>query len=112
MSENKFLINNIALPLKYSRNAYLLLSYDCRRDWRMTIKIMITGAAGFLGQCLARALLTSSNAPAFDELMLVDVVAPPRPNNDRRVRYEVADLTIPGTQAYHLLPEPKPDKKI
>jgi nucleoside-diphosphate-sugar epimerase len=63
----------------------------------MTIKIMITGAAGFLGQCLARALLTSSNAPAFDELMLVDVVAPPRPNNDRRVRYEVADLTIPGT---------------
>ncbi len=61
------------------------------------MKIMITGAAGFLGQRLARALLTSSNAPAFNELVLVDVVPPARPNDDRRVRCEVADLAVPGT---------------
>jgi nucleoside-diphosphate-sugar epimerase len=63
----------------------------------MAMKIMITGAAGFLGQRLARALLTSSNAPAFNELVLVDVVPPTRPNDDLRVRCQVADLTVPGT---------------
>jgi nucleoside-diphosphate-sugar epimerase len=58
------------------------------------MQIIITGGAGFLGQRLAKALLNSSMA--FDELLLVDIVAPSNPGSDDRVKCQQADLSEAG----------------
>ena len=58
------------------------------------MQILITGGAGFLGQRLAKALLTSSLA--FDELVLVDVVMPLNPGNDARITCQQVDLSEEG----------------
>ncbi|MEP7372708.1 MAG: D-erythronate dehydrogenase [Chitinophagaceae bacterium] len=55
------------------------------------MKIIITGAAGFLGQRLAKAILDSSLI--FDELLLVDIVVPSSPGKDDRVNCMQADLS-------------------
>ncbi len=55
------------------------------------MEIVITGAAGFLGQRLARALL--NRAAPFDRLLLVDVVMPENPGNDSRIKCLELDLT-------------------
>src|SRR5688500_10203318 len=54
------------------------------------MQIIITGAAGFLGQRLAKALLSS--AIPFDELLLADVVLPVVPGNDKRIKCVATDL--------------------
>ena len=59
------------------------------------MQIVITGAAGFLGQRLANALLTSS--VAFEELLLVDIVMPSNPGDDHRVSCQQMDLSEAGT---------------
>ena len=58
------------------------------------MQIIITGAAGFLGQRLASALLTGS--VAFEELLLVDRVMPSNPGDDHRVSCQQLDLSEPG----------------
>ncbi|GAB3945212.1 SDR family oxidoreductase [Spirosoma harenae] len=58
------------------------------------MQLLITGGAGFLGQQLAKALLTSSFV--FDELVLVDLVMPANPGNDARVICKQADLSEEG----------------
>jgi nucleoside-diphosphate-sugar epimerase len=60
------------------------------------MQIIITGGGGFLGQRLAKTLLTSTLA--FDELLLVDIVQPANPGQDKRVRCQQADLSQ-GTAA-------------
>ena len=55
--------------------------------------ILITGAAGFLGQRLARHLLTN---PALERLTLSDLAPPPVPEGDSRVTSLAADLTRPS----------------
>lgn len=71
----------------------------------MPTNVLITGAAGFLGQRLARALLTgtplldAAGAPvAFDECRLLDVTAGPDPG-DRRARWITGDLADDGVLA-------------
>lgn len=54
------------------------------------MQIIITGAAGFLGQRLAKALL--SNSIPFDELLLADIVLPANPGNDKRMKCVATDL--------------------
>jgi nucleoside-diphosphate-sugar epimerase len=61
------------------------------------MQIIITGGGGFLGQRLAKHLLSS--AMAFDELLLVDIVEPANPSGDGRVRCQQADLSQPGAAA-------------
>ncbi|HEX6225408.1 MAG TPA: D-erythronate dehydrogenase [Chryseolinea sp.] len=56
--------------------------------------IIITGAAGFLGQRLAQALLKSKLS--IDGLLLVDIVMPSNPTNDSRVSCQQADLSQDG----------------
>jgi nucleoside-diphosphate-sugar epimerase len=56
------------------------------------MQIIITGAAGFLGQRLQKALVKSNME--FDELLLVDVVTPANGTNDRRVICQQVDLSI------------------
>ncbi len=58
------------------------------------MQIIITGGAGFLGQRLAKAILDSSLS--FDELLLVDIVMPPHPENDSRVNCLLMDLSEEG----------------
>jgi len=58
------------------------------------MQIIITGGAGFLGQRLAKVLLTSSIA--FDELLLVDVVMPSDPGTDTRISCQQTDLSEAG----------------
>ena len=63
--------------------------------------ILITGAAGFLGQRLANHLLTNPvSNQALESLTLADIVEPPTPESDTRIRTLKADLTDPqATQA-------------
>lgn len=58
------------------------------------MEIIITGAAGFLGQRLAQALLNGSIA--FDSLLLVDVVLPVSPLKSNRVRCVKMNLSEDG----------------
>lgn len=58
------------------------------------MKIVITGGQGFLGQRLAKTLLSQSQLQV-DELVLIDVVQPIAPNNDPRVRCIEMDLREP-----------------
>jgi nucleoside-diphosphate-sugar epimerase len=64
----------------------------------MTMKVLITGGAGFLGQRLARELLargaltdSQGRAQRFDQLVLVDVV-PANDFGDPRVRVVTGDI--------------------
>lgn len=59
------------------------------------MQLLITGGAGFLGQRLARALLSSSLA--IDEVVLVDIVLPANPTADSRVRCLQIDLSEEGS---------------
>lgn len=66
------------------------------------MKVLITGAAGFLGQRLARELLArgqlhggDGRLHTFDELVLADVV-PANPGRDRRVRVVTGDIADPA----------------
>lgn len=61
------------------------------------MQIIITGGGGFLGQRLARALLSSP--VAFDELLLVDIVLPANPGADSRVQCRQLDLSAAGAAA-------------
>ncbi|GAB3314831.1 SDR family oxidoreductase [Larkinella ripae] len=67
------------------------------------MQIIITGGAGFLGQRLAKALLKSSLV--FDELLLVDLVAPPLPANDGRIRCQQLDLSEAGVAQRIITPK-------
>lgn len=58
------------------------------------MKVVITGGQGFLGQRLAKTLLTQHNVQ-IDDLILIDVVKPIAPNNDPRVRCYEMDLREP-----------------
>lgn len=58
------------------------------------MQIIITGGAGFLGQRLAKALLSSQLQ--FDKLVLVDIVMPLNKNNDARIECQQVDLSAPG----------------
>lgn len=58
------------------------------------MKIVITGGQGFLGQRLARTLLSDKTIP-INELVLIDVIQPIAPNNDPRVRCLEMDLRNP-----------------
>jgi len=55
------------------------------------MQIIITGAAGFLGQRLAKALLKSSLD--FNTLKLVDIIQPVNPGDDSRVECFQMDLS-------------------
>lgn len=66
------------------------------------MKVVITGAAGFLGQRLARRLLAigrltdrDGQVRAIDQLVLADIVAAPDPG-DSRVRIATGDLGDAG----------------
>ncbi len=54
--------------------------------------VIITGAAGFLGQKLAHYLL-ENEVLKFDQLILLDVIEPSIPNNDPRVKAFALDLS-------------------
>lgn len=58
------------------------------------MNIVITGGQGFLGQRLAKTLLSQNNIQ-IENLVLVDVVKPVAPNNDPRVHCFEMDLRDP-----------------
>lgn len=58
------------------------------------MKIVITGGQGFLGQRLAKTLLSNPQL-MIKELILIDVVKPQAPNHDPRVRCYEMDLRQP-----------------
>ena len=57
-------------------------------------QIIITGGAGFLGQRLVQALVSSNLS--FEELVLADLVMPMNPGKDKRVRCLQIDLSEAG----------------
>ncbi|WP_247236767.1 D-erythronate dehydrogenase [Telluribacter sp. SYSU D00476] len=67
------------------------------------MQIIITGGGGFLGQKLAKALLQSTLS--FDELLLVDLVMPAHPDQDRRVICQQADLSKEGAVESLITPQ-------
>lgn len=54
------------------------------------MKVLITGAGGFVGQILAKRLVESNTA---DALILADVNPPPNPTSSQNVQCTAADLT-------------------
>ncbi|XP_063378672.1 D-erythronate dehydrogenase-like [Cydia fagiglandana] len=66
------------------------------------MKVVITGAAGFLGARLAKALLAPNSALHVSELVLVDVTAPTPPPASIPVRALALDLAAPGA-AEHII---------
>jgi nucleoside-diphosphate-sugar epimerase len=54
------------------------------------MKVLITGAGGFVGQILAKKLIETNTAT---ELILADVKAPPNPTSSQNVQCTAADLT-------------------
>ena len=54
------------------------------------MKVLITGAGGFVGQILAKRLVESNTA---DALILADVNPPPNPTSSQSVQCTAADLT-------------------
>ncbi|KAB2104807.1 hypothetical protein AG0111_0g6544 [Alternaria gaisen] len=54
------------------------------------MKVLITGAGGFVGQILAKRLIESNTA---DALILADVDPPPNPTSSQSVQCTAADLT-------------------
>ena len=58
------------------------------------MQLIITGGAGFLGQRLAKALVSSSIP--FDELCLIDIGLPPKPVDDARISCQQLDLADEG----------------
>lgn len=54
------------------------------------MKVLITGAGGFVGQILAKRLIESNTA---DALILADVNPPPNPTSSQSVQCTAADLT-------------------
>ena len=54
------------------------------------MKVLITGAGGFVGQILAKRLIESNTA---DALILADVNPPPNPTSSQNVQCTAADLT-------------------
>lgn len=59
------------------------------------MQIIITGGAGFLGQCLTKALLVSKLD--FEELLLADIILPSNPTKDDRVTCLQIDLLQENT---------------
>lgn len=61
------------------------------------MRVLITGAGGFLGRRLAKVLLAGSSASAVTELVLTDRAAIPAASQGTiSVRAEIGDLTDPG----------------
>jgi nucleoside-diphosphate-sugar epimerase len=58
------------------------------------MKVLITGAGGFVGQILAKKLIETNTA---SELILADVKAPPNPTSSQNVQCTAADLTSLST---------------
>lgn len=58
------------------------------------MKVIVTGAAGFLGSRLADALLSDQSPIKVTELILVDAIEPPA-RSDRRVKSFAIDITRP-----------------
>ncbi len=56
------------------------------------MQVIITGAAGFLGQLLAKKLLTTSSID-FTEILLVDIVEPQKSLEDSRIKCLELDLS-------------------
>jgi nucleoside-diphosphate-sugar epimerase len=54
------------------------------------MKVLITGAGGFVGQILAKKLIETNTAT---ELILADVKAPPNPTSSQNIQCAAADLT-------------------
>ncbi|XP_047985831.1 D-erythronate dehydrogenase-like [Leguminivora glycinivorella] len=69
------------------------------------MKVVITGAAGFLGSRLAKALLSSNSSLAVSELVLVDVTAPGAPPARVPVRAVALDLAAPGAAEQIIEPD-------
>jgi nucleoside-diphosphate-sugar epimerase len=57
------------------------------------MKVLITGAGGFVGQILAKKLIETNTVT---ELILADVNAPPNPTSSQNVQCTAADLTSPS----------------
>jgi nucleoside-diphosphate-sugar epimerase len=67
------------------------------------MQIIITGGAGFLGQRLAKALLSSQLQ--FNKLVLVDIVTPLNASNDARIECHQVDLSEPHAATALVQPE-------
>ena len=75
----KYYLNNVVIPTR--------INYT-------SMQIIVTGGAGFLGQRVARTLL--SGDMKFDHLLLVDIVEPQKPNDDKRLECRQLDLSDAG----------------
>ena len=70
------------------------------------MRILITGAVGFLGRKLATRLALEGTikidgmARAIDHMVLADLAAPETPNAKFTITSEAADVTAPGTAAH------------
>ncbi|KAH7084285.1 NAD-dependent epimerase/dehydratase-like protein [Paraphoma chrysanthemicola] len=67
------------------------------------MKVLITGAGGFVGQILASKLISTSTATS---LILADVQTPPNPTSSKDVTCVAADLTDPKAAESLIAQEP------